>query len=162
MIEELKAKEKDLARNLEKQKGLYEVFSEDKINIDIYKDRAELLRNEEKKLRQDVKSIQIKILEKRNAVNLVKATQDFLLCLRSNPNSEKMDYLIKTFMRIIFRGIYIQNKEIVKVEINEPWKMCYEEGLKWQKKSETTTIQANPRASRVMESVYFCAPSDAR
>jgi len=27
-------------------------------------------------------------------VNLVKATQDFLLCLRSNPNSEKMDYLI--------------------------------------------------------------------
>jgi len=178
IIEELEGKEKDLARNLEKQKGLYEVFSEDKINIDIYKDRAELLRNEEKKLRQDVKSIQIKILEKRNAVNLVKATQDFLLCLRSNPNSEKMDYLIKTFMRIIFRGIYIQNKEIVKVEINEPWKMCYEEGLKLdprfrgddslgkgakcQKKSETTTIQANPRASRVMESVYFCAPSDAR
>jgi len=162
IIEELEGKEKDLARNIEKQKGLYEVFSEDKINIDIYKDRAELLRNEEKKLRQDVKAVQIKILEKRNAVNLVKATQDFLLCLRSNPNSEKMDYLIKTFMRIIFKGIYIQNKEIVKVEINEPWKMCYEEGLKWQKKSETPPIQANPRASRVMESVSFCAPSDGR
>lgn len=88
---------------------------------------------------------------------------------------EKMDYLIKTFMRIIFKGIYIQNKKIVKVEINEPWKMCYEEGLKmdprvreddslgegskWQKKSETTPIQENPRTSRVMESVYFCAHS---
>jgi hypothetical protein len=41
-----------------------------------------------------------------------------------------MDYIIETFMRIIFRGTYIQNKEIVKVEINEPWKMCYQEGLK--------------------------------
>lgn len=79
---------------------------------------------------------------------------------------------------VFFLGDFIQNKEIVKVEINEPWKMCYEEGLKLdsrfrgddslgkgakcQKKSETTTIQANPRASRVMESVYFCAPSDDR
>jgi len=89
------------------------VFSEDKINIDIYKDRAELLRNEEKKLRQDVKVIQLKILEKRNAVDLVKATQDFFLRLRSNPNNEQMDYLVKTFMRIIFKAIYIQNQEIV-------------------------------------------------
>jgi len=159
-IEDLEAKEKDLSKNLEKQKGLYEVFSEDKINIDIYKDRAELLRNEEKRFRQDVKSIQLKILEKRNSVNLVKATQDFLLCLRSNPNTEKMDYLVKTFMRIIFKGIYIQNTEIVKVDINEPWKMCYEEGLKWQKKSETTTKQANPKGNPVRESVYCCAPSD--
>ncbi len=184
-IDELETKEKELSKNLEKQKGLYEVFSEDKINIDIYKERAELLRNEEKKLKQDIKSIQLKILEKRNAMNLVKATQDFLLCLRSNPNTEKMDYLIKTFMRIIFKAIYIQNQEIVKVEINEPWKMCYEEGLKMdarfrghdkvgsgndslekgakcQKKSEKTPIQAKPRANRVPESVYFWSPSDAR
>ena len=105
-------------------------------------------------------------------MNLIKATQDFLLCLRSNPNTEKMDYLIKTFMRIIFKGIYIQNTEIVKVDINEPWKMCYEEGLKWQKKSETTTKQArfdeatarraNPKGNPVRESVYCCAPSDGR
>ncbi|MDP8299985.1 MAG: hypothetical protein P9L88_08820, partial [Candidatus Tantalella remota] len=97
---------------------------------DIYKDKAELLRNEEKKLRQDIKAIQLKILEKRNEVNLVKATQDFLLKLRSNPNTQQMDYLIKTFMRIIFKGIYIQNQEIVKVDINQPWKMCYDEALK--------------------------------
>ncbi|MFH1507633.1 MAG: hypothetical protein ABIG46_04275 [Candidatus Omnitrophota bacterium] len=36
-----------------------------------------------------------------------------------------------------------------------------EEALKlWQKKSEATTIQANPKASPVRESVYCCAPSD--
>jgi hypothetical protein len=171
-----------LAKNLEKQKALYEVFSEDKINIDIYKDKAELLRNEEKKLRQDIKSIQLKILEKRNSVNLVKATQDFLLKLRSNPNTQQMDYLIKTFMRIIFKGIYIQNQEIVKVDINQPWKMCYdealkvrygEEGVKCQTKREMTPKRAKTRANRGMEtepkakvprreSVYFCVPSAGR
>jgi len=181
-IEQLEETEKTLAKNLEKQKALYEVFSEDKINIDIYKDKAELLRNEEKKLRQDIKAIQLKILEKRNEVNLVKATQDFLLKLRSNPNTQQMDYLIKTFMRIIFRGIYIQNQEIVKVDINQPWKMCYdealkcrhaEEGVKCQKKSETTPKRAKIKTSRGTEtkpkakvprreSVYFCVPSDAR
>lgn len=161
-IEELETKEKELSKNLEKQKGLYEVFSEDKINIDIYKDRAELLRNEEKKLKQDVKSIQLKILEKRNAVNLVKATQDFLIRLRSNPNNEQMDYLVKTFMRIIFRAIYIQNQEIVKVDINEPWKMCYEEGLKWLKMQEKGPKQAIPEEKRRRSYVYFCVPSDAK
>jgi hypothetical protein len=185
-IEDLEAKEKDLNKNLEKQKGLYEVFSEDKINIDIYKDRAELLRNEEKRFRQDVKSIQLKILEKRNAVNLVKATQDFLLCLRSNPNTEKMDYLVKTFMRIIFKGIYIQNTESVKVDINEPCKMCYEQALKSRhsepKAKNLTEKQIlrsacglpqddgekegakwqKTRRMSTEESVYCCAPSDVK
>ena len=122
-------------------------------------DRAELLRNEEKKLRRDVKAIQLRILEKRNAVNLVKATQDFLLRLRSNPNNEQMDYLVKTFMRIIFKAIYIQNQEIVKVEINQPWKMCYEEGLKWLKTRETPPIQAKQAEKARRSYVYFCVPS---
>ncbi|MBU4311122.1 MAG: recombinase family protein [Candidatus Omnitrophica bacterium] len=188
-IEELETKEKALSKNLEKQKALYEVFSEDKINIDIYKDRAELLRNEEKKLRQDVKAIQLKILEKRNSINLVKATQDFLLRLRSNPNSEQMDYLIKTFMRIIFKAIYIQNQEIVKVDINQPWKMCYDEALKkgldsrfrgndnigkegvkcqtkremTPKKAKKSTEETEPKAKVPRrESVYFCVPSAVR
>jgi len=91
--------------------------------------------------------------------------------LRSNPNTQQMDYLIKTFMRIIFKGIYIQNQEIVKVDINQPWKMCYdealkdrqaEEGVKCQKKSETTPKKAKIKTSRGTESVYFCVPSDAR
>ncbi|MBN1871361.1 MAG: recombinase family protein [Candidatus Omnitrophica bacterium] len=161
-IEELETKEKALSKNLEKQKALYEVFSEDKINIDIYKDRAELLRNEEKRLRRDVKAIQLRILEKRNAVNLVKATQDFLLRLRSNPKGEQMDYLIKTFMRIIFRAIYIQNQEIVRHDLNEPWKSCYEEGMKWLKTQETAPIKAKQAEKAKRSYVYYCVPSDVR
>jgi hypothetical protein len=125
-VEQLEEKEALLKKNIDKQKGLYELFSEDKINIGIYKDKAELLSNEEKKIKQDIKAIQLKILDKRNSVNLVKATQDFLLRLRSTQDDHSLDYLVKTFMRIIFKSIHIQNQEIVKFELNEPWKTCYE------------------------------------
>lgn len=163
-VEQLEEKDALLKKNLEKQKGIYELFSEDKINLELYKDRAELLRNEEKKLKQDIKAVQLKILDKRNSVNLVKATQDFLLRLRNTPdnNNLQMDYLMKTFMRIIFRSIHIQNQEIVKHDLNEPWKTCYEEGTKWLKTSEKTTNQAIPEAKARRSYECFCAPSDAR
>ena len=159
-VEQLEDKDALLKKNIEKQKGIYELFSEDKINLALYKDRAELLSNEEKKLKQDIKAIQLKILDKRNSVNLVKATQDFLLRLRSTPDDRQLDYLVKTFMRIIFKSIHIQNQEIVKFDLNEPWKTCYEEGMKWLKTSEKTTIQAIPEAKARRSYVCFCAPSD--
>ncbi|HQO58939.1 MAG TPA: recombinase family protein [Candidatus Omnitrophota bacterium] len=163
-VEQLEEKEALLKKNVEKQRAIYELFSEDKINMGLYKDRAELLSNEEKKLKQDIKAIHLKILDKRNSVNLVKATQDFLLRLRSTPESDnhQLDYLIKTFMRIVFKSITIQNQEIVKFELNEPWKTCYEEGIKWLKTNEKTTIQAIPEAKARRSYVCFCAPSDAR
>ncbi|MDP2942575.1 MAG: recombinase family protein, partial [Candidatus Omnitrophota bacterium] len=162
LMGQLEEKEAFLKKNLEKQKGLYELFSEDKINLELYKERAELLRNEEKKLKQDIRAVQLTILDKRNSINLVKATQDFLLRLRSTPDNRQMDYLVKTFMRIIFRSIHIQNQEIVKFELNEPWKTCYEEGSKWLKTSKAEQIQANPEEKARRSYVYFCVPSDAR
>jgi len=163
-IEQLEEKDTLLKKNVEKQRAIYELFSEDKINMGLYKERAELLSNEEKKLKQDIKAIQLKILDKRNSVNLVKATQDFLLKLRNTPDNQnqQMDYLVKTFMRIMFRSIHIQNQEIVKHDLNEPWKTCYEEGMKWLKTSEKTTIQAIPEAKARRSYVCFCAPSDVR
>lgn len=158
-VEQLEQEEKLLNRNLEKQKGLYEVYSEDKINLNLYKERAELLRNEEKKLKADIKAIQLNILEKRNAVNLINITQDFLLRLRNTPPNEQSDYMIKSFMRIIFKGIYIYNQEIVKVDINQPWKMCYEEGLKWLKQVKT---EPRPEKKAKRSYVSFCAPSAAK
>ena len=158
-VEQLEEKEALLHKNLEKQKGLYEVFASDNINLEIYKERAERLRNEEKKFKQDIKAVQLRILEKRNAVNLTKAAQNFLVRLRSNPTNTQMDYLVKTFMRILFKSIHIQNQEIVKFDLNQPWKLCYEEGTKWLK---TDQIQAVPEAKARRSYVCFCAPSDGR
>lgn len=157
-IEEIEQKEKQLSRNLEKQKGLYEVYSEDKINIDIYKERAELLSNEEKKLKADIKAIQLKILDKRNSIDVTKDTQNFLLRLKNDPTKEQTDFAIKTFMRIIFKSIHIHNQEIVKVDINQPWKLCYEEGLKCLKEQKTEEKHPKERRSYV----FYCAPSDVR
>ncbi len=163
-MEQLEEKEALLKKNVEKQRAIYELFSEDKINMGLYKERAELLSNEEKKLKQDIKAIHLKILDKRNSVNLVKATQDFLLRLRNTPENDnhQLDYLIKTFMRIVFKSITIQNQEIVKFELNEPWKACYEEGMKWLKTSEKTKEQAIPEAKARRSYVCFCVPSDAK
>lgn len=151
-IEQLEEKEALLKKNIEKQKEIYELFSEDKINLELYKDRAETLRNEEKKLKQDSRDIQLKILDKRNSIDLVKAAQDFLLRLRTEPNEEQMDFLLKTFMRIIFRSIHVRDQEIVKFELNEPWKTCYEEGTKWLKTSEITKT---PTTNQRRSSVFF-------
>ncbi|MFH1594071.1 MAG: hypothetical protein ABID09_05195, partial [Candidatus Omnitrophota bacterium] len=92
----------------------------------------------------------------------VKATQDFLLRLRSTPDDRQLDYLVKTFIRIIFKSIHIQNQEIVKFELNEPWKTCYEEGMKWLKTNEKTKEQAIPEAKARRSYVCFCAPSDVK
>lgn len=139
--EQLKEKDALLAKNLEKQKGLYQIYKEDKININIYKDEAEVLRNEEKRIKSETKQLQLKILEKNNSLDVVKETQTFLVDLERCPDvpDERVDYALKTFMRIIFKAIYVHNQEIVKVEINQPWKCCYEEGLKWTEKKENKT-----------------------
>ncbi|OPY88347.1 MAG: DNA-invertase hin [Smithella sp. PtaU1.Bin162] len=161
-IAELEEKQKLLSKNIEKQKGLYEVYSEDKINIEIYKERAGRLSNEEKKLKSDIKTIQLKILEKRNSVNVVKETQDFLVKLRSMPKDEHSDFVIKSFMRIIFKGIYIHNQEVVKVELNQPWKLCYDEGLKWIKQAENNEKTAKTEKKIRRSYVSFCVHSDVK
>jgi len=65
--------------------------------------------------------------------------------------------------------IFPELDDDIKVDINEPWKICYEEGMKCLKKCETTNKEAIPteKAKRSylpyqQESVYFCAPSAVR
>lgn len=129
-VEQLKEKEKQKSVNIEKQRLLFEVHSEDRINIEVYKEKADCLRVEEKRLKSDIKELQLKILEKQNSINVRKDTEDFLRRLNAtHEGTDETDFTIKTFMRIIFRGVYIHNQEIVKVEINQPWKLCYEKGL---------------------------------
>ncbi|MDE2231825.1 MAG: recombinase family protein [Candidatus Omnitrophica bacterium] len=137
--EELSNLDAALQKNLGQQKTLYEIFTDDKINIDLYKEKADLLRIQEKQLRTNIKAAQLKILEQRNSINVVKEVEDFLKGLnKEQPTDEQIDYSIKTFMRIIFKNIYLQDREIVKFELNQPWKLCYEEGLKCKTKTQET------------------------
>lgn len=161
-VAQLNDLEKRLQGNLETQRGLYEVFKEDKINLGIYKEKAGLLSGEEKKLKEDIKAVQLKILERKNSINVVQETQDFLLGLKACPENEQSDYSIKRFMRIVFKGIYIKNQEIVKLEINQPWKLCYEEGMKKWKMLEKQE-QMQPKAPGMdMENASYWRPTVAK
>lgn len=147
-MDQLTEKENLLKKNVDKQKGLYELFAEDKINLELYKDKAEALRQEEKRFKQDIRDVQIKIIDRRNSMNIVRAVQDFLLRLRADPSDDEgRSFLMKTFMRIIFKEIKIQDREIVKFELNEPWKMCYEEGTKWMQMREIEKIPTGPQGA---------------
>jgi len=159
LIKELEEKEETVHKNIKKQKTLYEVFSEDKINTSVYKEKAELLSNEEKRLKSEIKLIQIKILDSQNSIDIIKDTQDFLLRLNKVKTKEDSDYAIKTFMRTIFKSIHIQNKEIVKIDINYPWKLCYEEGVKCLNQLKTNKKETK-KASR--EKVYYWSPTAVR
>lgn len=159
-VDQLTEKENLLKKNVDKQKGLYELFAEDKINLELYKDKAEALRQEEKRLKQDIRDVQIKIIDRRNSMNIVRAVQDFLLRLRADPSDDEgRSFLMKTFMRIIFKEIKIQDREIVKFELNEPWKMCYEEGTKWMQMREIEKIPTEPQSANP---VCFWLRSDVK
>jgi len=62
-------------------------------------------------------------------------TRDFLVQLNKEPNKkgEGMDFSIKNFMRVLFAGIYIRNQKVVRLDIHQPWKLCYEKGLECKK-----------------------------
>lgn len=101
----------------------------------------------------------ISILDKRNSADLTKATQDFLIGLKNTSHNEQSDYAIKTFMRIIFKSIHIYNQEIVRVELNQPWKMCYEQGEKWLKQEKTGQKAQKTTQKTKRSYVSYCAPS---
>ncbi len=163
-LEQLTNLDTNVHKNLEQQKTLYEIFSKDRINIDIYNEKADLLRNEEKRLKSDIKATQFKILEKRNSLNVMKEAEEFLRGInREHLTTEQIDYSIKTFMRIIFKNIYLENREIVKFELNEPWKLCYEEGLKWKNNKQENTSKQREMAVMGSEKLpSFWRPTAAR
>ncbi|MBF0480030.1 MAG: hypothetical protein HQL26_11165 [Candidatus Omnitrophica bacterium] len=110
-------------------------------------------------MKSDIKAIQIKILDKRNSINVVQEAQDFLIKLKKASTDEERNYAMKTFMRIIFKNIYIQNQKIVKLELNQPWKYCYEEGLKCQK---TLKIKEKPQRKEKRNRLSFWLPTADR
>ena len=132
-MEQLEEKEKLYHKKLEKQRVLFELFDEDKINVDVYREKSAKLGVEEKRLKSEIKLLQLKILDKRNSINLMQDTQEFLVQLNRRCHNGDMDFALKNFMRIIFKGIYIRNQKIVRLDIHQPWKLCYEKGLECKK-----------------------------
>jgi len=137
-MEQLEEKEKLYHKKLEKQRVLFELFDEDKINPMVYSEKAGKLSAEEKRLKSEIKLLQLKILDKRNSINIMQDTKDFLVQLNkeSGKFEDGIDFSIKNFMRVLFSAIYIRDQKIVRMEINHPWKLCYEKGLECKKQKK--------------------------
>jgi len=158
LVKELEAK---LEKNLEKQKGLYEIYRSDSINLELYKIEAEKLRLEEKKLRTEIRHNQIKILENQNTADNTLLVHGFLSRVRNLTHAKEFsDHDIKELVRILFKRIEIDDQKIVHFELHQPWKLCYEKGIKTCQKKEKPSPKLPPR--KAAPSAVYCAPSAVR
>jgi len=128
-------KRKCLDQNLKQQSELYELYKGNHINIEVYRQKATELRQEEGILQKDMQSLKVKIIDRERGVEQRIRTQYFLKSLKER-DYQFTEHEKKEFMRIIFRKIVIQNKEIVseQVDMSEPWNFFYNRGLECQKK----------------------------
>ncbi len=160
----LKEFELKLASNLEKQKGLYQVYKEDKINLELYKQEAEKLRAEEKKLEVDIRHTQIKILEQQDSVDNTLRVHAFLSRLNGLERDQVLkDSDIKEFVRIVFKRIEVDDQKMVNFQLNQPWKLCYEQGIKeCQEKQDKEVRKEGQECQNRRSYVVFCKHSAAR
>ena len=88
-------------------------------------------------------------------------TRDFLIQLNkeSDKEHEGMDFAMKNFMRILFEGIYIRDQKIVRLDIRQPWKLCYEKGLECKRQKKAPQERQKMTATGV-SSIW--RPMDAR
>lgn len=147
-----------LEKNLRSQKTLFEMHADDKINIAIYKEKAEELRVEEKRLRTDIRYQQLKLIDNHEGTDNTLRAQGFLSKIKNLTDAtEFTDHDIKEFVRIIFRKIEVENQEIVSFDLNQPWKHCYQKGV--QGCQNPLKIQRMQQKEKKRSYVAFCTHS---
>jgi site-specific DNA recombinase len=118
-------------KNLRSQKLLFEAHADDRISVEVFKEKAEELRIEEKKLKKEIQNTQHRLLENEQGVDNNLRTQRFLSRIRGLASAKEFtDYDIKEFVRVIFHRIDVEDQQIVSFELNQPWKYCYESGVR--------------------------------
>ena len=149
-------KRKRLDQNLKQQSELYDLYKANHMNIEVYRQKAAELRQEEMSLQKEIQNLKVKVIDRERGVEQRIRTQYFLKSLRER-NYQFTESEKKEFMRIIFRKIVIQNKEIVsgQADMSEPWNFFYNRGLECQKK-QLSKKRKSDRCVSVLK------PSDVR
>ena len=123
--------ERKVEKNLRDQKLLFNAHADDKISPEVFKEKAEELRVEEKKFKGEIRGAEARLLANEQGVDNRLRAQNFLCRIQGLTKAKDLtDQDIKEFVRIIFRRIDVENQQIVSFELNQPWKYCYEAGLK--------------------------------
>ena len=130
---EFELKNQLLDRNLKNQSELYDLYREQRINIEVYRQKADEMRQEETDLKKDMRALQMTIIDGQRGIEDRLRVQNFLRGLQGQ-GSEWSDTDKKEFMRIIFKRVVIHDGEIVSksLEMHEPWNFLYKKGLQCQ------------------------------
>jgi len=99
---------------------LFDAHADDKISAEIFKEKAEELRVEEKKFKKDIQCAQARLLTNDQGVDNRLRAQNFLCRIQDLTSAKEFtDQDVKEFVRIIFRRIDVENQRIVSFELNQ-------------------------------------------
>ena len=151
---ELQQRQQELKRNLEKQVEFSDLFENDLINIQVYRGKAQTLREEEKKLKGELVQLQMVALDHERGVDQRLKIQHFLRSLRSR-NYKWSHSDIKEFMRVLFKRIVVKDDIVVDIEMHPPWNLLFKKELQCLTQQLTQTMEKDDCA-------YLVSPSAVR
>ena len=141
----------DLRKNLEKQSRLNDVYLDNLVAIEVFKDKSILLREEEKQLKNEIAKVDMRLVEKERSEEY----HELLKRVVDNFEETKRNVDIvakKELLRLIFRRVMVSKGEISDIELYDPFKRFYEE----------TKCNVTPTETVRRENSYILEPSAAK
>ena len=121
VIVQLNSIEKLLKENQEKQKKLTVLYLNGGLGQEVYHDSQTPFKEEEDKLKRQVRSLEVKLLEKEN----LKDYNNLLASLLDNPHTTRSALSIfekKALLRLVFKKIVVREGVVTEVGLYEPFK----------------------------------------
>jgi len=121
VMAELNRIEKLLKENQEKQKKLTVLFLNGGLGQEVYHDSQAPFKEEEDRLKKQVRSLEVKLLEKEN----LKDYNNLLASLLDNPHTTRSALSIfekKALLRLVFKKIVVREGVVTEVGLYEPFK----------------------------------------
>jgi len=132
-LEMIGEQKKLIQANLRKQKKLNDAYLEDCLSFEVYKEKAADLRDEEKRLRDRLAELELKLLAKEKEKGYQQYVKEVLN--RFTEAKDELDPIRKKeVVRVIFKEILVKDRKVVKFELYEPFKSFLEGKEPCQKK----------------------------
>jgi site-specific DNA recombinase len=135
--------EKLLKENQAKQKELTVFYLNRKIGQEVYNDSQLPFKEEEDKLKRQMRVLEVKLLEKENA----KDYNNLLASLLDNPHMTRANLSIfekKALLKLVFKKIVVREGVVVGVELYEPFRsFILEKDLECLKKEIKPNLRQN-------------------
>jgi len=124
-LEMIQDQKKLIQENLRKQKKLTDVYMQDCMAVEVYKEKSADLRDEEKRLRSRLAELEMKLVSREKQKDYQAYVREVLS--RFEEAKEELDPIRKKeIVRVIFKRVLIQDRKIVELELFEPFKSYFE------------------------------------